>query len=281
MINSLAWDFLRSYALTPAEGRDGFVLTFRPGDRFKADYRTFYTRRSPGEVRFTFHDENREIGDPHRVAYLFMEKRTGRKPDATAYVSSKDVETAKELLAHLSMAQIPDFLDYALARGREDPVRPADPWRGPAVPQRIPASPRAPRLQPGRQPTPGNRSSVRPSCAWITTSTAAPRPSGCSTGFLPTSRPTIEALARAKLSAGGPVSGFMAPTLIRVEKLRLTIERHPARLPTSTSGQHPAQLKTHKFPACALTEIVCGLTEQGVWFDRKNVWFDRKLGTPR
>ena len=107
--------FLRSYALTPAEGRDGFVLTFRPGDQFKADYRTFYTRRSPGEARFTFHDENREIGDPHRVAYLFVEKRTGRKPEAAAYVSSKDVETAKELLAHLTMAQIPDFLDYALA----------------------------------------------------------------------------------------------------------------------------------------------------------------------
>ena len=30
-------------------------------------------------------------------------------------MSSKDVETAKELLAHLSLAQIPDFLDYALA----------------------------------------------------------------------------------------------------------------------------------------------------------------------
>src|SRR6266478_122093 len=107
--------FLRSYALTPAEGRDGFVVTFRPGDRFKADYRTFYTRRSQGAVRFTFHEENRDIGDPHRVAYLFMEKRTGRKPDATAYVSSKEVETAKGLLAHLSLAQIPDFLDYALA----------------------------------------------------------------------------------------------------------------------------------------------------------------------
>ena len=38
---------------------------------------------------------------------------------------------------------------------------------------------------------------------------------------------SIEALARAKLSAGGPVSDYMAQTLIRVEKLRLTIERHP------------------------------------------------------
>jgi hypothetical protein len=106
--------FLRSYALTPAESREGFVLTFRPGDRFKADYRTFYTRRAPSEVRFTFHDENRELGDPHRVAYLFLEKRTGRKPDDTAFVSSKDVETAKQLLAQLTLAQIPEFLDYAL-----------------------------------------------------------------------------------------------------------------------------------------------------------------------
>src|SRR5438270_14030083 len=52
---------LRSYALTPAQAWEGFVLTFRPGDRFKADYRTFYGRRSRGEVTFTFHEENREM----------------------------------------------------------------------------------------------------------------------------------------------------------------------------------------------------------------------------
>jgi hypothetical protein len=34
----VALGFLRSCALTPAEGREGFVLTFRPGDQFKADY---------------------------------------------------------------------------------------------------------------------------------------------------------------------------------------------------------------------------------------------------
>jgi hypothetical protein len=37
----------------------------------------------------------------------------------------------------------------------------------------------------------------------------------------------IEALARAKLKAGGPVSDYMIQTLIRVEKIRLTIERYP------------------------------------------------------
>ncbi len=221
--------FLRSYALTPAESRDGFVLTFRPGDRFKADYQTFYARRSPGEVRFTFHDENRAIGDPHRVAYLFMEKRTGRKPEATAYVSSKEVETAKELLAHVSMAQIPDFLDYALAEAGKTRF---DLQTLGGVSQYLN----------GYQQTRERRNSDKVAAAARRSQerqtqlrldydqyrrTEAQRlfdrlPAG--------EQAEIEALARAKLNAGGPVSDFMAQTLFRVEKLRLTIER--------TSRQH-------------------------------------------
>ena len=42
-----------------------------------------------------------------------------------------------------------------------------------------------------------------------------------------TEQTAIEALARAKLNDGRPVSDFMAPTLLRVERLRLAIERHP------------------------------------------------------
>ena len=37
----------------------------------------------------------------------------------------------------------------------------------------------------------------------------------------------------------------------------------PAVLPTSTSGQRPAQLKSPNFLACALTERVCGLDRKG------------------
>src|ERR1022692_2472484 len=48
--------FLRSYAITPAEGRDGFILTFRPGARFLSDYNSFYARRFQGEFQFKFHD---------------------------------------------------------------------------------------------------------------------------------------------------------------------------------------------------------------------------------
>jgi hypothetical protein len=221
--------FLRSYTLTPAEGRDGFVLTFRPGDQFKTDYRTFYTRRSPGEVRFTFHDENREIGEPHRVAYLFMEKRTGRKPDAIAFVSSKEVETAKELLAHLSMAQIPDFLDYALAEAGKTRF---DPQTLGGVRQYLYGYQQA-------------RQRQNSSKAAAVARQAQERQTGLHMDYdqyrrteaeqlfdrLPTEEQTaIEAQARAKLNLKGPTSGYMAETLVRVEKHRLTIERHPGKV---------------------------------------------------
>jgi len=221
--------FLRSYALTPAESRDGFVLTFRPGDRFKADYQTFYTRRSPGEVRFTFHDENREMGDPHRVAYLFMEKRTGRKPDATAYVSSKDVETAKELLAHLSMAQIPDFLDYALAEAGKTRF---DLQTLGGVRQYLNGYQQSRERRTATKTAAEARQSEQRQTQ-LRMDYDQYRRTEAQRLFekLPPGEQTeIEALARAKLSAGGPVSDYMAQTLIRVERLRLTIERHPGNV---------------------------------------------------
>src|ERR1700731_80311 len=95
--------FLRSYVVTPAETREGFVITFRPGARFVSDYQTFYVRRHQGDFQFNFHDENQAIGEPHQVAYLFVEKRTGQKRDGIPYVSSRDVETAKELLRTVSL----------------------------------------------------------------------------------------------------------------------------------------------------------------------------------
>ena len=221
--------FLRSYALTPAEGRDGLVLTFRPGERFMVDYRTFYTRRSPGEVRFTFHDENRAIGDPHRVAYLFIEKRTGRKPDATAYVSSKDVETAKELLGHVSLAQMPDFLDYALAEAGKTRFD-------------------LQTLGGVRQYLNGYQQSLQRRTAAmkaVDARQAAERQTQLRLDYdqyrrteaqrqfdrLPADeQASIDALARTKLNASGRATSYMAQTLLRVEKLRLTTERHPCSI---------------------------------------------------
>jgi hypothetical protein len=218
--------FLRSYTLSPAESRGGFVLTFRPGDRFKADYRTFYTRRPPGEVRFTFHDENREMGGPHRVAYLFMEKRTGRKPDGTAYVSSKEVDTAKELLAQLTMAEIPDFLDYALAEAGKTRF---DPQTLGGVRQYLSRYLQdRDRRTSGKAAAAARQSQERQTRLRLDYDQYRRTEAQRLLDRLPADeKAAIEALAHTKLSAGGPISDFMAPTLLRVEKLRLAIERHP------------------------------------------------------
>lgn len=233
--------FLRSYALTPAESREGFVLTFRPGEQFKTDYRNFYTRRSPGDVRFKFHNENQEIGDPHRIAYLFTEKRTGRKTDAIAYVSSKEVKTAKELLAHLSMAQIPDFLDYALAEAGKTRFEPQT-------------------LGGIRQYINGyqqSRARHDSSMAAAAAKQAEQRQTQLRLDYdhyrrtmaqwlfdtLPAKeKSAIESLAQAKLSAAGPTPSYMGETLLRVEKLRLTVERHPSSVADfeQWSASHPA-----------------------------------------
>ena len=111
--------FLRSFDIAPAETRKGFVITFRPGARFLSDYNTFYARRFQGDFQFNFHEENRTIGDPHQVAYMFVEKRTGQKREGIPYVSTKDVQTAKDLLATIPIDQMSDFLDFALSEARK------------------------------------------------------------------------------------------------------------------------------------------------------------------
>jgi hypothetical protein len=110
--------FLASYAIADAKGRGGFVITFRPGSAFFADYDRFYRHRQQGSVQLDFHADRQEIAEPLRVAYLFVEKRSGRQ-GGVPYVPSKDVETAKYLLARLSFEDIPDFLDYALAEAKK------------------------------------------------------------------------------------------------------------------------------------------------------------------
>jgi len=221
--------FLRSYAITPAEGRDGFVLTFRPGARFLSDYNSFYARRFQGEFQFKFHDENRTIGEPHRVAYLFVEKRTGRMHDGGSYVSSKDVETAKELLAHVGMEQMPDFLDYALAEAGKTRF---DLQTLGGVKQYLNSY-----LQIRQQ-----RAAAR---AIAAASQADERQTRLRMDYdqyrhttaedlfqrLPADeQAAIEALARSKSNSGGCGASYMAKTLVRLEKVRLTIERHAGRI---------------------------------------------------
>ena len=111
--------FLSSYEIAKAKGAAGFVLTFNPGEMFFSDYDRFYRRRGQGEVHSEFRPEQREIGDPMKFAYLFVEKRTGHSSPSVAYVNSKDVQTAKEILAEITFDDAPAFLDFALAAARE------------------------------------------------------------------------------------------------------------------------------------------------------------------
>jgi hypothetical protein len=66
-------------------------------------------------LQWEFRADEREIGEPLKLAYLFSEKRTGQPVASIAYVSSKDVETAKQFLTEITFEEAPTFLDFALA----------------------------------------------------------------------------------------------------------------------------------------------------------------------
>lgn len=108
--------FLSSYDITTAkaDANPGFVIAFRPGQGFFDDYDRFYRRRHQGELQWEFHADQREVAEPLRVAYLFAERKAGSGGGSRPYVSSKEVENAKQLLADIPFADIPAFLDFAL-----------------------------------------------------------------------------------------------------------------------------------------------------------------------
>jgi hypothetical protein len=89
--------FLASYGIEDARSRTGFVIVFRPGPTFFADYERFYRRRHQGELQWDFHEDRQQITEPLKVAYLFTEKRTGHPANSIGFVPTRAVETAKQL----------------------------------------------------------------------------------------------------------------------------------------------------------------------------------------
>ncbi|TQF27447.1 hypothetical protein UNPF46_30775 [Bradyrhizobium sp. UNPF46] len=221
--------FLRSYDISPAETREGFVVEFRPGTRFASDYQTFYVRRRQGDFQFNFHDENQAMGEPHQVAYLFVEKRTGQKREGIPYVSSRDVETAKELLRSVPLDQIGDFLDFALSEARRTRF---DLQTLGGVKQYLNsyfqasdrrASEKAKALAKLAQEAEEQLKSDY--AAYLRTAA----------GKLLESRPAheraaIEDLARTKARPPVGGTGFLSNTLYELERTRLTIDRYPGNV---------------------------------------------------
>lgn len=111
--------FLASYNIAPAADRKGLILTFRPGAAFIQDYDRFYRGRHQAEMQFEFQNDQHETAEPLKVAYMFLEKRTGQPTSAIPYVPSKDVETAKFLLTKVSFEEMPQFLSYALSEAQK------------------------------------------------------------------------------------------------------------------------------------------------------------------
>lgn len=111
--------FLASYSITEAARRDGWVMSFRPGSTFFTDYDRFYRHRNQGEIQLDFHSDRQQVGEPLKVAYLFMEKRSGQPMKAIPYVSSKEVETAKQFLTAIPFGEMESFITYALTEAEK------------------------------------------------------------------------------------------------------------------------------------------------------------------
>jgi len=114
----VAQGFLTSYVITKAKTRPGFLLTFKPGALFFQDYDRFYRRPIQARPKVSFHAERRDTSEPLKVAYLFVEKRTGQPAASNAFIPTKDKDTAKQLLAELPFDEMPAFIDYALGEAR-------------------------------------------------------------------------------------------------------------------------------------------------------------------
>jgi hypothetical protein len=111
--------FLGSWHLEKAQTREGIVITFRPGATFFNDYDRFYRKQSRSRLQWDFDSDRRTISEPLKVARLFQEKIAGKTAGAVAFVSAKEVETARYLLAQIEFREITLFFDYALIEAKK------------------------------------------------------------------------------------------------------------------------------------------------------------------
>jgi hypothetical protein len=114
----VAAKFLSSFSIETAKTREGFVITFRPGAAFFSDYEMFYRHRKQGELQWNFQADQRDVAEPLKLAYLFIEKRVGQPIEGVPYVSSNEVGHAKNILARIGIADAPAFIDFALRESR-------------------------------------------------------------------------------------------------------------------------------------------------------------------
>jgi hypothetical protein len=234
--------FLSSYQITEAS-TDGHVITFRPGIAFFTDYDRFYRNRHQGELQWEYRDDRREHTEPLKVAYLFMEKRTGQPLAAIPYISTKDKDTAKQLLGQVNFEEMPDFLDYALAEAKKTKF---DVQSLGGLKQYLAGFLRTRGHRATSQEALAKHRAKEQEEAALTAYDKFRRLSADTLfATLPgDEQAIIEGLARAR--SGGPfaaTSGSLAATIFGSARIRITAERHSDKIPTleqwtlSRSGQ--------------------------------------------
>jgi hypothetical protein len=218
--------------LEPAADGKGFVFTFRPGLAFFDDYQRFYARRAGSSVVVDFKDDRETIGEPHRVAHLFAERRTDRQPGGVPYVSTKDVETAKEILSRVPFAQVPDLLDYTFARASRTNF---DMQTLGAVKQylndyvqarraRTAAKPKAHAVEAAAKSDRGSKDAYNRFCRTETAKLFQSLPLE--------ERHAIEALARSRTPSYASKPGSIIEPFFVLNRDRITVQRHAGRVPS-------------------------------------------------
>ena len=225
--------FLSSYSLDKAKTRGGFVITFRPGPAFFADYERFYRNRNQGELQWKFHADRRDIAEPLKIAYLFAAKLMGQPLGAVPYVSQKETESAKFILEQVAFDEAGDFLDYALGEAKRSnfDVRSLGGLKGylpsylAALEQRRAARATRARRQ-AKESEEAEQASYNQYCRTKAEAMFSTLPEG--------ERAAIEAVARTRSAKAfpGAAKGSSSNLIFTMEKARATAERHPGQMPT-------------------------------------------------
>lgn len=145
------------------------------------------------------------------------------------YVSSKDVATAKELLAHVPFADMPDFLDYALAEAAK--TRFALQTLGGVKQYLNGYLENRQRRAAAKAAMTAREADERATNARVEYSCFRRVEADKLFGALPAGeQAAIEALARSKSLPAGRYSGPLAEMLFKLKRTQITIERHPDRM---------------------------------------------------
>ena len=156
---------------------------------------------------------------------MFAEKRTGQKHDGIPYVSTKDVDSAKVLLAHIPMVDIPGFIDYALAEAEKTrfPVQTLG-----GVKQYVNGHLKARQaMAAAKAAAAAGQEEQRETQARLDYDQfRRGQLDAIFKTLSPEERESIECLARAKALPAGRKEGFLTRTFVEMERTRIMAERY-------------------------------------------------------